>query len=160
MPIYEYACPQCRTIFNFLSKRINPKRQPDCPKCGRSKLTKKISSFAMISSAKTEANTTTAENNESKIMQAMGELERDASRFDENNPRHTAHLMRKIQRILPENAIPAEMETVAKRLESGEKLEKIEEDMQELFSQPPHTVTEDFPENKENFALDPNLYDL
>lgn len=50
----------------------------------------------MISSAKTEANTTTAENNESKIMQAMGELEREASRFDENNPRHTAHLMRKI----------------------------------------------------------------
>ena len=114
----------------------------------------------MISRAKTEANTTTAENNESKIMQAMGELERDSSRFDENNPRHTAHLMRKIQRILPENAIPAEMETVAKRLESGEKLEKIEEDMQELFSQPPHTVTEDFPENKEKFALDPNLYDL
>ena len=114
----------------------------------------------MISSAKTEANTTTAENNESKIMQAMEELEREASRFDENNPRHTAHLMRKIQRILPENAILTEMETVAKRLESGEEPEKIEEDMQELFSQPPHLVTEDFPENEENFARDPGLYDF
>ncbi len=34
MPIYEYACPKCRVIFNFLSKRIKPDRLPVCPKCG------------------------------------------------------------------------------------------------------------------------------
>ena len=114
----------------------------------------------MISRAKTEANTTTAENNESKIMQAMGELEREASRFDENNPRHIAHLMRKMQRILPENALPAEMETVAKRLESGEEPEKIEEDIGELFNELPHPGAEGFPENEETFARDPGLYDF
>ena len=26
MPIYEFACPKCRVIFNFLSKRVNPDR--------------------------------------------------------------------------------------------------------------------------------------
>lgn len=160
MPIYEYACPQCRTIFNFLSKRINPKRQPNCPKCGQPKLIKEISSFAAIFGAKTEANADPAEGNERKIMQAMGELERDASRFDENNPRHIAHLMRKMQRILPENALPAEIETVAKRLESGEEPEKIEEDMGELFNELPHSCAEGFPESEENFARDPGLYDL
>ena len=35
MPIYEYGCPKCRVIFNFLSKRINPERLPVCPKCGK-----------------------------------------------------------------------------------------------------------------------------
>ena len=160
MPIYEYACPQCRTIFNFLSKRINPQRQPNCPKCGQPKLIKEISSFAAISGAKTEANADPAEGNERKIMQAMGELERDASRFDENNPRHIAHLMRKMQRILPENAFPAEIETVAKRLESGEEPEKIEKDMGELFNELPHPGAEGFPESEENFARDPGLYDF
>ena len=45
MPIYEFACPQCRVIYNFLSKRINPDRSPTCPKCGNKKLTKQMSRF-------------------------------------------------------------------------------------------------------------------
>ena len=153
MPIYEYDCPKCRAIFSFLSKRINPKRQPNCPKCGRPELIKEISSFAAISGDKAQANADAADVEERKIMRARGELERDASCFDENNPRHIADLMRKMQRILPDDALSAEMETVAKRLESGEKPERIEEDMQELFSQPQHPCTEDFPETKEKEAV-------
>lgn len=160
MPIYEYACPRCHAIFSFLSKRINPKRQPNCPKCGRPELIKEISSFAAISGAKTDANVDTADVAERKIMRAMGELERDASRFEENNPQHIAHLMRKMQRILPDDALPAEMETVAKRLESGEEPEKIEEDMGELFGELPPPGAENFPESEGNFARDPGLYDL
>lgn len=160
MPIYEYACPKCRTIFSFLSKRISPKRQPNCPKCGCPELIKEISSFAAISGAKAKANADTAEVDERKIMRAMGELEQDTSCFDENNPRHIAHLMRKMQRILPENAIPAEMETVAKRLESGEEPGKIEEDMREFFSELPHLGGEGFPASAGNFARDPGLYEL
>ena len=48
MPIYEFACPKCRRIFSFLSKRLNPDRQPVCPKCGSKNLVKQISGFAMI----------------------------------------------------------------------------------------------------------------
>jgi len=47
MPIYEFACPKCRRIFNFLSKRLNPARPPACPKCGNKKMVKQISRFAM-----------------------------------------------------------------------------------------------------------------
>lgn len=47
MPIYEFACPKCRKIFNFLSKRINPDRIPVCPKCGNERMTKEVSRFAM-----------------------------------------------------------------------------------------------------------------
>ena len=52
MPIYEYACPKCRVIFNFLSKRINPDRLPVCPKCGNKKMSKQMSAFAMPRGAK------------------------------------------------------------------------------------------------------------
>ena len=47
MPIYEFACPKCRRIFSFLSKRVNPDRLPVCPKCGNKKLSKQVSRFAM-----------------------------------------------------------------------------------------------------------------
>ena len=55
MPIYEYACPKCRVIFNFLSKRMNPDRLPVCPKCGNKKMTKQISRFAMTRGLKEPA---------------------------------------------------------------------------------------------------------
>ena len=35
MPIYEFYCASCHTVFNFLSKRINTDGTPACPKCGR-----------------------------------------------------------------------------------------------------------------------------
>ncbi|XCN71926.1 MAG: FmdB family zinc ribbon protein [Candidatus Electrothrix aestuarii] len=35
MPIYEFYCQDCNTIFNFFSSRINTEKRPDCPKCGK-----------------------------------------------------------------------------------------------------------------------------
>ena len=52
MPIYEFACPKCRRIFNFLSKRVNPERLPVCPKCGNKKMVRQMSPFAMPKGAK------------------------------------------------------------------------------------------------------------
>ena len=48
MPIYEYSCPDCRRIFQFLARRLQPKRKPVCPKCGNQKLKKGISQFAAL----------------------------------------------------------------------------------------------------------------
>ena len=45
MPIYEFACPDCRVIFNFLSKRVNPERSPTCPKCGNKRMAKQMSGY-------------------------------------------------------------------------------------------------------------------
>ena len=44
MPIYEFACPDCRTIFQFFSRRVNTETIPPCPKCGKP-LAKQISLF-------------------------------------------------------------------------------------------------------------------
>ncbi|NIP32606.1 zinc ribbon domain-containing protein, partial [Candidatus Saccharibacteria bacterium] len=45
MPIYEFLCKDCNTIFNFFSRRVNTDKVPGCPQCGR-KLQKLLSSFA------------------------------------------------------------------------------------------------------------------
>ena len=44
MPIYEFACPDCRTLFQFFSRRVNTETVPSCPKCGQP-LAKQISLF-------------------------------------------------------------------------------------------------------------------
>ncbi len=145
MPIYEFACPKCRKIFSFLSKRIQPEGIPTCPKCGNPELVKKVSQFAAIKGA-SKSDSNDGDGGEDgpdpmgdidfdnpKMMRAMAELERDMAHMDENNPKHMAHMMRKMQEMLPPEAMPKEMNDAIRRLEAGEDPEKIEEDMGDVL---------------------------
>jgi putative FmdB family regulatory protein len=141
MPIYEFACPKCRVIFNFLSQRVSPKHLPTCPKCGNKKMAKQMSAFAMPRGTKEPSSAEAPEAGEGpmpnlddpRLLRAMGEIERDMSHLDENNPRHMAHMMRKMQDLMPPGSMPKEMETAIKRLEAGEDPEKIEADMGDIL---------------------------
>jgi putative FmdB family regulatory protein len=143
MPIYEFACPKCRVIFNFFSKRINPEHPPKCPKCGRKNLTKQMSRFAMTKGIKeTDPSDSPAGDDQGgpnmddpRVIQAMSELEKDMDNLDENNPKHMAHMMRKMKDMMPAGSIPKEFDTAIKRLEAGEDPEKIEADMGDLFGE-------------------------
>ena len=53
--------------------------------------------------------------------------------LDENNPKHMAHLMRKMKDALPPGTMPRELDVAIKRLEAGEDPEKIEADMGDVF---------------------------
>jgi putative FmdB family regulatory protein len=141
MPIYEYACPKCRVLFSFLSKRINPDRLPTCPKCGNKQMVKQISRFAMSRGLKDAGpNAEGAPGDESmpemddpRMERAMMELERDMAHMDENNPRHMAQMMRKMKDLMPPGSMPKELDVAIKRLEAGEDPEKIEADMGDLM---------------------------
>lgn len=141
MPIYEYACPKCRVIFSFLSKRVNPDHLPTCPKCGNKKMSKQVSRFAMVRgvpepSAKSDVEggePTGPDFDDPRVERAMMDLERDMEHMDENNPKHMAHMMRKMKDIMPPGTMPKEMDIAIKRLEAGEDPEKIEEDMGDVL---------------------------
>jgi putative FmdB family regulatory protein len=168
MPIYEFACPKCRVIFNFFSQRVTPKRLPVCPKCGNKKMEKQMSSFAMPRGAKESAGASESDRpddanmpdmDDPRIMRAMNEMERDMAHMDENNPRHMAQMMRKMKDLMPPGTMPKEMETAIKRLEAGEDPEKIEADMGDVLG--------DFMGGEEgggaggggNYSHDAGLYD-
>jgi hypothetical protein len=70
-----------------------------------------------------------------RIMNAMNEMERDMAHMDENNPKHMAHMMRKMKDLLPADAMPKELDIAIKRLEAGEDPEKIEEDMGDVLGE-------------------------
>src|SRR5437868_1084265 len=141
MPIYEYACPKCRVVFNFLSKRVNPDRLPVCPKCGHKKMSKQVSRFAMtrrlqepVAKSETDQGEPPMPDfDDPRMERAMMEMERDMEHLDENNPKHMAHMMRKMKDIMPPGSVPNELEVAIKRLEAGEDPEKIEEDMGDLL---------------------------
>ena len=136
MPIYEFSCPKCRVIFNFFSKRVNPDRLPVCPKCGRRKMEKQMSRFAMPKGLNDPATAGPGGDDaeaspgpdfdDPKVMRAMSELERDMDHLDENNPKHMAHVMKKMKEAMPPGTMPKEMDDAIRRLEKGEDPEKIE----------------------------------
>lgn len=146
MPIYEFACPHCRRVFSFLSKRVSPEHTPACPKCGATDLTRQVSRFATPRGTPEPA---AVENSggmgdaaggmpepdldDPRVERAMAEMERDMEHLDENNPRHMAHMLRKMKDIMPGGTMPKEMDVAIKRLESGEDPDKIEEDMGDLL---------------------------
>jgi putative FmdB family regulatory protein len=140
MPIYEYACPKCRVIFNFLSRRVDPSHLPTCPKCGNAKMVKQMSGFAMPRGVPEPAapgeggpEGPAPDFDDPRVMRAMSEMERDMEHLDENNPRHMAHLMRKMKDLMPPGSVPTELDTAIKRLEAGEDPEKIEADMGDVL---------------------------
>src|SRR5687768_1812196 len=133
MPIYEFACPKCRKIFSFLSKRMTPEGLPTCPRCGNKRMVKQMSRFAMSRGLKEPAAKSETEAGEGpmpdmddpNVMPAMNQLERDMDHMDENNPKHMAHMMKKMKDIMPAGSMPKELDIAIKRLEAGEDPEKI-----------------------------------
>jgi putative FmdB family regulatory protein len=141
VPIYEFACPKCRKIYSFLSKRVNPDRLPVCPKCGNKKMSKQVSRFATTRKLAEPASKTASESGEPpmpdlddpRVERAMMELERDMEHLDENNPKHMAHMMKKMKDLMPPGSVPKELDVAIKRLEAGEDPEKIEADMGDVL---------------------------
>ncbi|HEX9045969.1 MAG TPA: zinc ribbon domain-containing protein, partial [Verrucomicrobiae bacterium] len=68
-----------------------------------------------------------------RVARAMAEVERDMANLDENNPKHMAHVMKKMKDLMPPGTVPKEMDIAIKRLEAGEDPEKIEADMGEVL---------------------------
>jgi len=134
MPIYEFYCVDCHTVYSFLSRTVNTTKRPDCPRCGRPKLERRVSRFA-ISKGQTkppESDAAMPDVDEDRLEQAMEQLASEAEGMDEDDPRQMARIMRKLCESagLPLNE---KMEEAVRRLEAGEDPEKIEEEMGDVF---------------------------
>jgi len=129
MPIYEFYCRKCNTLYNFFSRSVNTEKIPSCPRCKKVKLQRRMSVFAKISQKSEEAAPEEmAGFDESKMEKAMEMLAQEAGGIDENDPRQAARLMRKLTDATGLSLGP-KMEEALARMEKGEDPEKIEEEM-------------------------------
>ncbi|MBN2297808.1 MAG: zinc ribbon domain-containing protein [Deltaproteobacteria bacterium] len=133
MPIYEFYCKKCNTIYNFFSRSVNTDKIPNCPKCGKVKLKKKVSIFAAISGRKEEDfDSGMPDIDESRMEKAMAMLAGEAGRINEDDPRAAAQLMRKLSEATGLK-MGEGMEEALSRMERGEDPDKIEEEMGDLL---------------------------
>jgi len=133
MPIYEFFCQDCNTIYNFLSRRINTDKQPDCPRCGRRKIKRMVSAFATIGKAReSEDSDALAGLDEARMEQALAGLMREAEHLNEEDPRQMANLMRKFSQKTG-ISLGDHIEEALSRLEAGENPDEVERDMGDLL---------------------------
>jgi len=98
MPIYEFYCAPCNTIYKFFSPKIDTEKIPACPKCGNFKLQKRVSLFATISRRKDEGafQDGIPPVDERQMEKAMAMLAKEADKINEDDPKQAAQLMRKL----------------------------------------------------------------
>ena len=134
MPIYEFYCEDCNTIFNFFSKSINTRKKPKCPKCKVRKLTRQMSAFAFTGKAKEDSDVDDLPFDESKMEKAMHMLAGEAENINEDDPRQAANLMRKLTDMTGLELGPG-MQEALQRMEGGEDPDQIEAEMGNLLEE-------------------------
>jgi putative FmdB family regulatory protein len=134
MPIYEFYCKACHTVYQFFSRSVNTEKIPICPTCKNTELKRNLSKFATISSRKDEGSVETdmAQMDEAKMEKAMAMLAGEAEKISEDDPRQAAAVMRKLSEATGLN-MESGMEEALSRLEQGEDPDKIEEEMGDLL---------------------------
>jgi len=136
MPIYEFYCRRCNTVFSFFSKTVNTSRIPKCPRCKRVDLERRMSLFARVKGGKADAEAAAGDGlppfDEARMEKAMSMLASEAEHMDEENPRQAANLMRKLTDMTGMKLGPG-MEEALHRMEKGEDPEKIEAEMGDLL---------------------------
>jgi putative FmdB family regulatory protein len=126
MPIYEYTCHDCKHRVSLLWRSFADakNREPVCPRCGGTNMTRLISRVAVVRS-------------EGGRLDDLSDSSADSalSGLDENDPKSLARFMRKMADETGEDLGP-EFEEVVGRLEAGEDPESIEESMPDLGASP------------------------
>jgi putative FmdB family regulatory protein len=134
MPIYEFYCEDCNTIFNFFSKTVNTRKKPKCPACKTKTLSRQMSAFAFTGKAKEDGDMDDLPFDEGKMEKAMQMLAGEAENMNEDDPRQAANLMRKLTNMTGLE-LGAGMQEALKRMEAGEDPDAIEAEMGDILEE-------------------------
>jgi putative FmdB family regulatory protein len=166
MPIYEFYCKPCHTVYKFYSQTVNTEKIPVCPKCGYDNLQRRPSLFAAITGKGNDETGPDAENippiDESRMEKAMAMLAKEADKIDEDDPKQAANLMRKLTEATGLK-MGTGMEEALARLEKGEDPDQIEKELGDLMENEDPFVPREKSKGvvkKPKARRDETLYDL
>lgn len=179
MPIYEFACPDCRVLYNFFSRRINTSTVPNCPKCGKP-LSKQISLFQAKSGTGKDpdpwgmandgcdddfANAPDFNVNDERVAGAIEELGTKIDRMDDTDTEGAAKLM---QEFSQKSGVKfsKDVNEALNRMAAGDDGDDVAATLGDaLSSDNPFdtslpTGTESAPKRETPFTKDPTLYEM
>ena len=116
MPIYEYLCRRCNTIFQFLVRNPSGTTAPICPQCGKGDSMEKVISTFSVKSG-------------SFSIDDMAD-DQSLAGLDAEDPKAMASAIRRMADEMGEDLGP-EVNEALSRLEAGEDPETIERDLEE-----------------------------
>lgn len=129
MPIYEFYCSACHTVFNFFTSSPHNTKQPQCPRCQQPDLERKPSRFATLKHRDEGSEDDGFEGlDEHKLEGAMGTLMGEMEHVDENDPKAMGRMMRRFGE-LSGLEMGGRMEDMVRRLEAGEDPDDMEQEM-------------------------------
>lgn len=135
MPIYEFYCPDCHTMYSFFARRVDTQTVPNCPKSQQHALQRQMSRFA-ISTGRQEVSAGAGGSEDdpqsAQMEQAMMQLASEMEHVNEDDPRALARMMRKMVETSGMN-MGEGMEEAIRRLETGEDPEQVEEQMGDVL---------------------------
>jgi len=129
MPIYEFYCETCHTVYSFFSPTVDTESRPDCPKCKRSALERKPSRFSTPRGASDDAFEGL---DESRLESAFDSLAGELGDFDggEEDPRALARVFRRLGEAAGVEPSPR-LQEILSRLESGADPDALESELGE-----------------------------
>jgi len=134
MPIYEFYCASCHAVFSFLSRSTGNRKRPACPDCGRARLPRKVSAFAISTGARSSAEESElpAGLDEARMERAMAQLAQQAEGVDESDPRGMARLMHDFYSGAG-LSMGDGMTEALRRMEAGEDPDSIEKELGDVL---------------------------
>jgi len=136
MPLYEFYCEPCHTVFTFRSPRVDTATVPVCPHCAK-KLKREVSAFAHIvrggvqEGPETETGGEDETDRMDRVLSQMGER-MQALEDDDADPREAVKVMKELASAGGLHFNKEVREAMA-RIEAGEDPEKIDEEFREVF---------------------------
>jgi len=139
MPIYEFYCADCHTVFSFFTARPAPDAKPACPRCGRPELPRRPSRFATLRTAGTDAGRSEEDGDldplagvdDERLERAFESMTAEFESLDaaaEPDPRQLSRVLRRFTELTGLEAGP-KLRDVLDRLERGEDPEALDGEM-------------------------------
>jgi putative FmdB family regulatory protein len=130
MPIYEFYCGDCHTVYSFFTSKIDLGRRPACPQCERPDLERKPSRFATLKHRGDAPDEDPfAGLDESRLEGAMNSLMGEMAHVNEEDPRAMGQFMRRFSKLTGLE-LGGRMEDLVARMEAGEDPEALEAEIE------------------------------
>jgi len=155
MPIYEFHCTPCNTLFNFFARKVDTKTLPPCPKCGAT-LSREVSQVAYVQGGGDGGD------------DGLGDVRLDESRMDKaleglsgdiDSLADSPELMKQFSEASG-LTFNKDIRDVLERMSSGEDPESASHDLDEILISGVEAFAPDKSRRRPPLSKDPTLYEL